>query len=339
MRPTRFRGTRLRSLRQPPSDGDRAAPGQPHPGKLDEPGMLIVEKSGRVLPLNRGAGKRWRIPQGGKTLPLNQRFARMWEIPQQILARLSRDTELRHALDHGELTVHFQPEADVMTGRIVAAEALARWQHPRRGLVLPDDFIPEAEHSGLIVCLGEWVMRVACAEGNTWQAGGGVPFRIAVNLSPRQFTDPNLVAMVGEVLDSTGLDPSSLELEVTEGAAMQNAALAIGILRDLKAMGVRIVLDDFGTGYSSLAYLKEFPIDTLKIDRSFVSGVTSEPNDAAIVSAIIAIAHSLDLDVVAEGVETLEQLAFLKERDCDRFQGFLLSRPVPSEELFLRAAS
>jgi EAL domain-containing protein (putative c-di-GMP-specific phosphodiesterase class I) len=337
MQTARSRGKRLRLVEEPPVDGDPGELSCPR-ADLDEPGMLIVEDSGRIAPLNRRFGKRWRIPQGGKTVPLNQRFARMWQIPQQIMGRLSQDVELRHALERGELTVHYQPEANVRTGSIVGVEALARWQHPQRGLVLPDEFIPLAEQTGVIVSLGEWVMRVACAEGQMWQAAGRTPFRVAVNVSPRQFTHPNLVGMVAESLENSGLDPSSLELEVTEGAAMQNAALAIGILRDLKATGIRIALDDFGTGYSSLAYLKEFPIDTLKIDRSFVSGVMTEPNDAAIVTAIIAIAHSLELDVVAEGVETVDQLAFLKERDCDRFQGFLLSQAVPSEELILKAA-
>jgi EAL domain-containing protein (putative c-di-GMP-specific phosphodiesterase class I) len=299
--------------------------------KSADDGILVVDKSGTVTPLNQGPAQGWRSPQAGKTLPLNQRFARMWRIPQRVVERLALENALRRALRREEFTVHYQPQADVDTGEIVGMEALVRWQHPKRGLVSPGEFIPLAEETGLIMPLGEWVLRTACAQDKAWQEASLRPLRVAVNLSARQFQQPNVVDLVARVLKETRLEPDYLELEITESLAMQNADSTIVVLRDLREMGIRISIDDFGAGYSSLGYLKKFAIHTLKIDRSIVDGLTRGPNDAAIAAAIIAMGHSLSLEVVAEGVETEDQLAFLRERQCDRFQGYLLSQPMPVE--------
>jgi EAL domain-containing protein (putative c-di-GMP-specific phosphodiesterase class I) len=201
------------------------------------------------------------------------------------------------------------------------------------GVVYPSEFIPIAEETGLIVPLGEWVMRTACTQAKAWQKAGLPPVTVAVNLSARQFQQHDLLDTASRILKETGLDPRWLELEITESIAMQNADYTIVILRDLKDMGIQIAMDDFGTGYSSLSYLKKFPIDSLKIDQSFVRDIPTDANDAAIANAIIVLAHSLKLKVVAEGVETPEQEAFLKEHQCDRMQGFLFSNPI-SADLF-----
>ncbi len=250
-----------------------------------------------------------------------------------IAERLALESGLRRALDRREFVVHYQPKANIASGRIVGAEALVRWQHTERGLVLPGEFIPLAEQTGLIVPLGEWVLRTACAQNKAWQEAGFPPLRVSVNLSMRQFLQSDLVQMVARALHETGLAPRYLELEITESVASQQPDVAILVLRQLREMGVHISVDDFGTGYSSLNYLKRFPIHTLKIDRSFVNELTTDPNDVAIASAIITLAHSLNLDAIAEGVETEEQLAFLKQRQCDEFQGFLLAKAVPAEAL------
>jgi EAL domain-containing protein (putative c-di-GMP-specific phosphodiesterase class I)/FixJ family two-component response regulator len=211
-------------------------------------------------------------------------------------------------------------------------EALVRWQHPELGLVSPARFISVAEESGLIVPLGEWVLRTACAQNKAWQRAGLKPISVAVNLSARQFRQPNLVEMVAGILRETELDPAHLDLEVTESLVMQNVEATIATLGRLKAMGVKLSIDDFGTGYSSLNYLKRFPIHTLKIDQSFVRDVTTDPSDAAIAKTIIAMAHELGLTVIAEGVETEEQKSFLRLRRCDEMQGYFFSRPVPAAE-------
>lgn len=325
---------KLQGSRQPGPAREQAkrAPSalQSKPKSTDD-GILVVEESGKIGPLNRRFAEHWKIPQAGRTMPLNQRFARMWQIPRKILERLSEENGLRHAMDREEFTVHYQPQAQVETGQIVAAEALVRWQHPDRGLVLPDEFIPLTEETGLIVRLGEWVLRTACSQHRSWQEAGLPALRVSVNLSARQFQEPSLVEMVAGTLTETRLDPDCLELEITEGTAMQDADFTATVLRELREMGIRISIDDFGTGYSSLGYLNRFPINTLKIDRSFVEGLAYEPNDAAIANAILAIAQSLGLDVVAEGVETDDQLAFLRERRCQRFQGNLLGEAVPAD--------
>jgi EAL domain-containing protein (putative c-di-GMP-specific phosphodiesterase class I) len=226
-----------------------------------------------------------------------------------IAERLALENSLRHALERGEFVVHYQPQVNIETGRIVGVEALVRWQHPERGLVSPLEFIPAAEETGL------------------------PPMRMAVNLSARQFQRRDLLDTVAGVLSETGLPPQYLQLEITEGAAMQDVDLTLAILRELREAGVQISIDDFGTGHSSLSYLKRFPIDVVKIDQSFVQDLTVDPNDAAIASTIIVMAHALNLKVIAEGVETAEQLAFLRERDCDEMQGFLFSRSAPAPEL------
>ena len=244
--------------------------------------------------------------------------------------RLALENSLRKALERKEFLLHYQPQQDLKTGEITGMEALLRWQHPDLGLVYPAEFISLAEETGLIVPLGEWVLRTAAAQNKAWQKSGLPPLVVAVNLSARQFQHHDLVESVARVLKETGLDARWLELEITESIAMQNADYTIIILRDLKEMGIQISMDDFGTGYSSLSYLKKFPIDTLKIDQSFVRDLSTDANDAAIANAIIVLAHSLKLKVVAEGVETAEQKAFLKEHDCDKTQGYLFSNPVPA---------
>jgi diguanylate cyclase (GGDEF)-like protein len=239
---------------------------------------------------------------------------------------------LRNALDRDEFVLHYQPRVDIRTGEILGAEALVRWRHPDLGLVPPSQFIGLAEETGLIVPMSEWVMRTACAQNKEWQDAGLPPIGIAVNISTRQFQHKGLRKTVEKVLRETGLDSNYLDLELTESTLMQNPDLALQLLCKLKAMGVRVSIDDFGTGYSSLSYLKRFPIDAVKIDQSFVRDITSNPDDAAIAGAIVAMAHSLKLKVIAEGVETLEQLAFLRSLNCDEMQGYFVSRPVPSEE-------
>jgi diguanylate cyclase (GGDEF)-like protein/PAS domain S-box-containing protein len=254
------------------------------------------------------------------------------------LERLRIEGDLRTALERGEFLLHYQPQVDLSSGRIVGMEALIRWQHPELGLVAPGRFIALAEETGLIVPIGAWVLRTACAQNKVWQRAGFNDLRIAVNLSPRQFAQQDLAKSIAAALEETGLDPQYLEIELTESLVMTDVERAIGILRDLKGLGVKLSIDDFGTGYSSLSYLKRFPIDVLKIDQSFVRDMTLDPDDAAIVSLIISLAHSLRLQVIAEGVETEEQLAYLRHHDCDQMQGYYFSRPVAAAdfELMLR---
>ncbi len=254
------------------------------------------------------------------------------------LERLRIEGNLRTALERGEFVLHYQPQVDLSSGRIVGMEALIRWQHPELGLVTPARFIALAEETGLIVPIGAWVLRTACAQNKAWQRAGFNDLRIAVNLSARQFAKQDLVKSIASVLEETGLDPACLEIELTESLVMTDVERAIGILRDLKELGVKLSIDDFGTGYSSLSYLKRFPIDVLKIDQSFVRDMTLDPDDAAIVTLIISLAHSLRLQVIAEGVETEEQLAYLWQHGCDQMQGYCFSRPVPAAdfELMLR---
>lgn len=249
------------------------------------------------------------------------------------LKRLALENSLRRALERDEFIVHYQPQADADTRNITGVEALVRWQHPELGLISPAEFIPLAEETGLMVPLGEWVLRTACAQNKAWQQAGYIKFSMSVNLSLRQFRQTNLTGMVEQVIRETGLDPTCLELELTESSVMMNTESAVTTLRKLQALGIRIAIDDFGTGYSSLNYLKNLPIDTLKIDRSFVRDAATNPVDAAIVQAIITLAHSLNLKVKAEGIETQEQLDFLRLLRCDEIQGYLLSRPLPAEAL------
>jgi diguanylate cyclase (GGDEF)-like protein/PAS domain S-box-containing protein len=246
--------------------------------------------------------------------------------------RLSLENRLRQALQNEELVLHYQPIVDLRNGRVRGAEALLRWRHPERGLLAPAEFIPLAEVSGLISPIGRWVLQTACAQAREWQTLGNPRFTMSVNLSPRQFLQTDLVSQVADALSSNGLDAGSLDLEITESNAMENAEITVNTLWELRRLGVGISMDDFGTGYSSLNYLKRFPIDRVKLDRSFVRDVVTNPEDGAIVRAVISMAHTLRLVVVAEGVENQDQLAFLRQHRCDEMQGFLFSPPVEPEE-------
>jgi predicted signal transduction protein with EAL and GGDEF domain len=246
--------------------------------------------------------------------------------------RLALESALRQALARDEFLLHYQPKLDLRTGRLTGMEALVRWQHPQRGLVSPASFIPLAEEIGVIVPLGRWVLETACRQMRTWQQQGLPPLRVAVNLSARQFAQSGLVTQVREVLQDTGLDASALELEITESMVMRDPEQAVKVLGRLKAMGIALSIDDFGTGYSSLGYLKRFPIDGLKIDRSFIKDVPGDAEDVAITQTIVAMAHALKLKVVAEGVETPAQLEFLRANHCDEMQGYLLARPMPAQD-------
>ncbi len=242
------------------------------------------------------------------------------------------ESHLRHALERQEFVLHYQPQVDIKTGHIVGAEALVRWNHPVAGLISPAKFIPVAEESGLIIPLGEWILNEACRQNLEWQNAGLPPVSIAVNLSAAQFRQQNLCRLINDTLNKTGLEPHYLELELTEGLVMSNTNSAVEALNCFKEMGVRISIDDFGTGYSSLSYLKHFPIDYLKIDQSFVRDITTNPDDAAITTAIINMAQGLNLRTIAEGVETAEQLTFLRLHSCDVVQGYYFSKPVPAAE-------
>jgi diguanylate cyclase (GGDEF)-like protein/PAS domain S-box-containing protein len=246
--------------------------------------------------------------------------------------RLSLENSLHHAFERQEFVVHYQPMIELATGRVVGAEALIRWNHPDFGIMPPDEFIPIAEETRLIIPMGEWVLRTACKQMKAWHDSGHPGLRIAVNLSPRQFQQRDLTTMIERVIAETAFPPHCLDLEITESTAMQNAELSLSIMKRLKEMGIRISIDDFGTGYSSLNYLKRFPIDTVKIDQDFVRDLSAESSDGAIISAVISMARALRLRVVAEGVETEEQLAFLQREQCAEIQGFLYSQPLPAAE-------
>ena len=252
---------------------------------------------------------------------------------QRALERLRIESDLRNALERQELLLHYQPQVDLQTGRVVGVEALLRWEHRELGMVPPGRFIALAEETGLIVPIGAWVLRTACAQAKAWQQEGFAPLRMAVNLSARQFVQKDLVESIAATLVETGLDAACLEIELTESLVMTDVERAIGVLRSLKSLGVKLSIDDFGTGYSSLSYLTRFPIDVLKIDQSFVRDITLDAEDAAIAAAIISLAHSLKLQVIAEGVETEAQLTFLRRHRCDQMQGYYFSRPVPPAEL------
>ena len=248
-------------------------------------------------------------------------------------SRLALETNLRRAIQNEEFLVHYQPRVAVDSLAITGVEALVRWQHPQLGLVPPGQFIPLAEDTGLIVPIGEWVLRTACKQGRRWRDEGFAPIQIAVNICARQFHEQDLSQTVITILEETGLPASNLELELTESSIMEDAEFAAGVLSRLKSMGIKISIDDFGTGFSSLSSLKKLPIDALKVDRTFVRDVTSDTDDAALVNAIITLAHNLRLKVIAEGVETEAQLRFLQVLRCDEIQGFLFSKPLPADEL------
>ncbi|OHC70024.1 MAG: diguanylate cyclase [Rhodocyclales bacterium GWA2_65_20] len=253
------------------------------------------------------------------------------EMNQRALDHLKIESSLRHAIERDELLLHFQPKVDIASGRIVGAEALVRWRHPEQGMVPPGDFVHVAEETGLIVQISAWVLDAAIRQARAWQDAGLAPIKIAVNLSARDFS-PALPERVGGILAAHGLAPEWLELEITESMLMHSTERVIGMMDELARAGIALALDDFGTGYSSLSYLKRFPIDTLKIDRSFVINIPADANDCAIAGAIVSMSKQLGHKVIAEGVETSEQLAFLASLGCDEFQGYLFSAPVPAEK-------
>ncbi len=251
----------------------------------------------------------------------------------KAVEHLIMESSLRHALDRDEFVLHFQPQIDLHSREITGMEVLLRWKHPELGLLYPNQFMLLAEETGLIISIGEWVLNKACAQASLWQSQGLPPMRIAVNLSALQFREDNLVGTVADALDLADLDPQYLELEITESFLMDDVDSAIAKLRALSNLGVHLAIDDFGTGYSSLSYLKKFPLNTLKIDQSFVRDISTDPDDAAIAEAIIALAQTLNLRVMAEGVETEEQINFLRTRGCEQAQGFLISHPVPAQDI------
>ena len=252
---------------------------------------------------------------------------------ERAITRLNLETDLARAFQNGEFQVHYQPRLDARTRQVVAAEALLRWMSPTRGLVGPLEFIPVLEETGMIHLVGEWVLRSACEQHRSWADAGFAPVRISVNISARQFQNPSFAATVTRVLAETGVQPDAIELELTESLLITNPQQATASLRALKALGLRLAIDDFGVGYSSLGYLRDFEVDCLKIDRSFVSDVTSNPRDRALAAAIVQLAGSLGIAVVAEGVETDAQAAFFTKLDCNELQGFLFCKPQPAEQI------
>ncbi|WP_305043757.1 putative bifunctional diguanylate cyclase/phosphodiesterase, partial [Geoalkalibacter sp.] len=254
------------------------------------------------------------------------------EMNVHFLETLELESALRQALDRDQFRLYYQPKVGLMSGCILGCEALIRWQHPQRGMVAPAEFIPLAEETGLIVSIGEWTLREACRQAVEWQALGLPPLNVAVNLSARQFRKGNLLQVVEKVLKQTGLDPQLLELELTESMIMHDPLGAGQTMHQLKELGVSLSLDDFGTGYSSLNYLRSFPVDSLKIDRSFIADLATDSSEASVVTSVISIAHNLGLSAIAEGVETGEQLDFLVDNGCDMMQGYLFSRPLPADE-------
>jgi len=275
---------------------------------------------------NAGAALHRAKKQGGN----NHQFYAA-DMNAEAVERLALENSLRRAVENNEFITHYQPVVDLVTSEIVGTEALVRWQHPDLGMLPPAKFIGLAEDTGLIVDIGDLVMRTACAQTRKWQDQGLGQLRIAVNISARHLQQPNFLERIEKILGDTRLDPAYLELELTETSIMENAESGAKLLSEIRKLGVKVAIDDFGTGYSSLSYLKRLPIDTVKLDRSFVSGTTTDPDDAALVMAIITLAHNLRLRVIAEGVETAEQLGFLRLLKCDEGQGFFFSKPVPPD--------
>jgi diguanylate cyclase (GGDEF)-like protein len=255
------------------------------------------------------------------------------DMKTQSIERLVLETNLRDALERDEFVLQYQPKIDLRTGRITGVEALLRWDQPDLGMLQPGQFIPLAEETGLIVPIGRWVLKTACEQHMAWRRDGLRPVSMAINLSPRQFQHEQLLRDLDDTLATTGMPPELLELEITEGMITQNVERAINLLTEIKSRGVRLAMDDFGTGYSSMALVKRFPIDTLKIDRSFVRNLPNDTNDKAIADAIIGLGKALKLTIIAEGVETTEQEAFLRDHACDEMQGYLFSRPVSAESI------
>jgi diguanylate cyclase (GGDEF)-like protein len=253
-------------------------------------------------------------------------------------AAVALDNAMREAIEQGQFTLFYEPQVDVRSGQIVGAEALLRWRRPDRGIVEPSDFLARAEENGLIVPINEWVLREACREAKSWPRRGYPPLRISVNLSPIQFRKQSVPLLVTRILAETGLEPWRLDLELTENIVMQDAEAVARDLQQLRDLGVKISIDDFGTGYSSLTYVKQFPVDRLKIDQCFIRDLARDPSDAVIVRAIVSLAHSLELDVVAEGVETREQMQLLRFEGCHEMQGYYLAKPMPANEFLALVA-
>ncbi len=254
------------------------------------------------------------------------------EINTRSIERIRMEGMLRQTINRGELVVHYQPQVNTHTRRMICSEALVRWNHPERGILEPKHFIPAAEDTGFITDIDEWVMRAACAQIRAWLDAGLLPVCIAVNLSARAFQDPDLTKRIAQVLSDTGTPPKFLDIEITESLAMSNIELTIDCLNEISKMGVRTSIDDFGTGYSSLSYLKKLPIQKLKIDQSFIRDITVDQDDRAIIRAVIAMAHNLNIRVLAEGVESEGQFSFLRDTNCDEAQGYLFSKPLPGQQ-------
>lgn len=283
-----------------------------------ESAQILIKNADIALTRAKGAGRD------------NYQFYKS-DMGSQVDRRLLLEKNLHLALDRQEFVLHYQPKIDLRHNRVVGMEALVRWNHPESGMVSPGEFIPVAEESGLIIPMSAWILTAACRQTQAWIEAGYGPLKVAVNLSPRQFRQPTLFETISTTLQETGLSPHSLELEITESMMVRDVEDAILVLDKLRSLGLSIAMDDFGTGYSSLHYLKRFPIQTLKIDKSFINDVSSHADDAAIIQAIIAMSKSLGLRVVAEGVETQEQLDFLRQNECDEIQGYFYSRPLPVE--------
>jgi predicted signal transduction protein with EAL and GGDEF domain len=247
---------------------------------------------------------------------------------------LHLESALRRALENKELLIHYQPIVSLASGKITSCEALIRWMHPERGLILPAEFIAAAEESGLIAPISEWLLHEACGQAQAWREAGLPPIRVSINVSPRVITEPHFLATINGALSASGLEPSLLQLELTESALMENSDATVQPLIELYTKGVHVSLDDFGTGYSSLIYLRRYPISSLKIDETLARHIATDPGDAAIASGLIALAHSLDMKVIVEGVETAEQLAFLRAKHCDEVQGYFLCPPINPEDFF-----
>jgi len=288
------------------------------PGDSKEPGVLAERADIAMFRAKEMGGNQYQF----YTAAMNE----------QLGERLRIESALRTGLERREFELHYQPQVDCTTGRIMGMEALIRWRHPEMGMVAPYRFIPLAEETGQILAIGAWVLRTACRQLRDWQHAGRKELRIAVNVSARQLAEPDFVQSVADVLADTGLAPCCLELELTESAVMDDVAHATEVMHQLKKLGVQLAIDDFGTGYSSLAHLKRFEIDVLKIDQTFVRDLTVDPDDAAIVTTIIALAGNLGLDVISEGVETQDQLDFLRRHGCRHMQGYLFGRPMPAAD-------